>query len=112
MLLFLNVKSPKQMMESFSGIKNFKAVMASFFRIKNLKSRKAVMELSFSFKSLKIRYKVTVIVFFPWSHFIKLSYDDQISLNNISSVSSYWIMKESLEHISVNTVRATFLLGK
>ena len=40
MLLSLNVKSPKQMMESFSGIKNFKAVMASFFRIKNLKSRK------------------------------------------------------------------------
>ena len=87
MELFLNVKnfkSPKQVMKSFFGIKNFKTVMASFFRIKNFKSRKAVVEFSFSFKSFKSRQKVTVIVFFSWSHFIKLSYDDQISWTTFS----------------------------
>ena len=38
MELFLNVKnfkSPKQVMESFFGIKNFETVMGSFFGIKN-----------------------------------------------------------------------------
>ena len=58
MELFLNVKnfkSPKQVMESFFGIKILKTVMASFFTIKNFKSRKAVVEFSFSFKSLKNR---------------------------------------------------------
>ena len=58
MELFLNVKnfkSPKQVMESIFGIKNFKTVMAPFFRIKNFKSRKAVVEFSFSFKSFKNR---------------------------------------------------------
>ena len=59
------------MRESFFGIKTFKAVMASFFRIKNFKSRnkstvsfftikklksgKAVLEFPLSFKSFKSR---------------------------------------------------------
>ena len=37
MELFLNVKNfknPKKVMQSFLGIKNFKIVMVSFFRIK------------------------------------------------------------------------------
>ena len=56
MELFLNVKnfkSPKQVMDSFFGIKNLKTVMVSFFRIKNFKCRKAVVEFSFSFESFK-----------------------------------------------------------
>ena len=62
MQLFLNVKnfkSPKQVMKSFIGTKNFKTVMVSFFRIKIFNSRKAVVEFSFSFKSII----VIVIVF-------------------------------------------------
>ena len=58
MELFLNVKnfkSPKRVMESFIGIKKFKTVMASFFRIKIFESRKAVVEFSFSFKNIKSR---------------------------------------------------------
>ena len=58
MELFLNVKnfkSPKQVMESFFGIKNLKTVLNSFFRIKNFKSRKAVVEFSFGIKSSKSR---------------------------------------------------------
>ena len=58
MELLLNVKnfkSPKQVIESFFGIINFKTVMASFFRIKIIKSRKAAVEFSFSFKSFKSR---------------------------------------------------------
>ena len=89
---FLNVKnfkSTKKVMESFFGIKNFKTVMVSFFRIKNFKSRKAVVEFYLSLKNFKSRQKVTVRVLFQWSRFIKLSYDDQISWNNIFSVSSY-----------------------
>ena len=46
---FLNVrnfKSPKKVMESFFGIKNFKTLMVSFFSIENFKSRKAVVEFS------------------------------------------------------------------
>ena len=58
MKLFLNVKnfkSPKQVMESFFGIKNVNTVMTSFFRIKNFKSRKVVVQSSISFKSFKSR---------------------------------------------------------
>ena len=54
--LFLNIKnfnSPKLVMESFVGIRNFQTVMASFFGIKNFKGRKAVVDFSFSFKSFK-----------------------------------------------------------
>ena len=63
---FLNVKnfkSPKQVMESFLGIKNFETAMASFFSIRNFKSRRAVVEFSLSFKSFKSSYKVTERVF-------------------------------------------------
>ena len=79
------------MVESFFGIKNFKTVMVPFFRIKNFKSRKAV------------------IGYFKWSCFIKLSYETQISWNNNNILIS---MKKDAEHISVNAVRATFLLHK
>ena len=34
---------------------------------------------------------MTVRVLFQWSRFIKLSYDDQVSKNNIFSVSPHWI---------------------
>ena len=80
-------------MESFFNINNFKSrkkVTESFFSIKNLKSHKAVMEFFLSFKSFKSRKNVTE-PFFQWSRFIKLSYDAQISRNNIFSVSSHWI---------------------
>ena len=62
-----------------------------FFCIKNFKSRKAMVEFSLSFKSFKSRWGVTVRVLFQWSRLIKLSYDDQISWNNIFSVSCHWI---------------------
>ena len=55
--LYLNVKnfiSPNQVMKSFFGIKNFGGDDV-FSRIKNFKSCKAVVELSFSFKSFKSR---------------------------------------------------------
>ena len=58
MELFLkvkNFKSPKQVMESFFGLKTFKTVMASFFRIKNFNSCKAVVEFSLSVESFKSR---------------------------------------------------------
>ena len=48
------------------------------------------MEFFLSFKSFKSRKNVTE-PFFQWSRFIKLSYDAQISRNNIFSVSSHWI---------------------
>ena len=89
---FLNVKnfkSPKQVMESFLGIKNFETAMASFFSIRNFKSRRAVVEFFLSFKSFKSSYKVTERFFFQWSRFIKLPYDDQISRNDIFCVSSH-----------------------
>ena len=76
-------------MEPFFGIKNFKTVMVAFFSIKSFKSRKAVVEFSLSFKNFQSRQKVNVSVPFQWLHFIKLSYDDQISWNNIFSVSSH-----------------------
>ena len=44
-----NFKSPKKVMESFFGIKNFKTVMVSFFRIKNFKSRKKATESFFQY---------------------------------------------------------------
>ena len=50
-----------------------------------------------------------VIGSFKWSCFIKLSYETQISWNNNNILIS---MKKDAEHISVNTVRATFLLHK
>ena len=52
MELFLNVKnfkSPKQVMDSFFGIKNLKTVMVSFFRIKNFESRKKATESFFQY---------------------------------------------------------------
>ena len=96
---------PKKVMESFFCIKNFDTVMLSFFSIKNFKSSKKVTALfsvlktlkvvghwwnSFlSFKSFKSCKKVTKS--FQGSCFIKLSYDAQISWNNILSVTSHWI---------------------
>ena len=66
-----NLKCPKQVMESFFGIKNFKTVMASFpglktlrfvikqqspfSNIKSFKRHKAVVEFSLSFKSFNRR---------------------------------------------------------
>ena len=44
-----NVKSPKEVMESFFGIKNVKTVTVSFFRIKNFKSRKKATESFFQY---------------------------------------------------------------
>ena len=44
-----NFNSPKKVMESFFGIKNFKTVMVSFFRIKNFKSRKKATESFFQY---------------------------------------------------------------
>ena len=79
-------------MQPFLNVSNFKSpkkVTESFFSIKNFKSRKAVVEFSLSFKNFKSCQKGTVRVLFQWSRFIKLSYDDQISWNNIFSVSSY-----------------------
>ena len=42
-----NLKSPKKVMESFFGIKNFKTVTVSFFRIKNFTSSKKATESFF-----------------------------------------------------------------
>ena len=89
-----------------------------FFSIKNFQSRKAVVEFSLSFKSFNSRQKVTIRVFFQWPRFIKLSYGDQISWSNIfcqfplnsldyNNILIY--MKKGVEHISVNSVRATAL---
>ena len=44
-----NLKCPKQVMESFFGIKNFKTVMASFSRIKNFKIRYKATESFFQY---------------------------------------------------------------
>ena len=44
-----NFKSPKKVMESSFGIKNFKTVMVSFFRIKNFKSREKATESFFQY---------------------------------------------------------------
>ena len=79
-------------MEPFHNVRNFKSpekMMESFFGIKNFKIRKTVVEFSLSFKNFKSRQRVTVRVLFQWSRFIKLSYDYQISWNNIFSVSSH-----------------------
>ena len=65
MALSLNVKnfkSPKQVLKYFFGIKNFKTVMVSFSELKTL-SCKAVVETSFSFKSIKSRSKMTVYIY-------------------------------------------------
>ena len=93
------------MMEYFFGIKNFKTVIVSFFRIKNFKSGKAVVEFPLSFKNFKSCQKVTVRALFQWSRFIKVSYDDQISRNNIFSASLNFFdyktlisMKKVVEH--------------
>ena len=80
-------------MEPFHNVRNFKSpekMMESFFGIKNFKIRKTVVEFSLSFKNFQSRQRVTVRVLFRWSRFIKLSYDDQISWDNIFSVSSRW----------------------
>ena len=79
-------------MEPFHNVRNFKSpekMMESFFGIKNFKIRKTAVEFSLSFKNFKSRQRVTVRVLFRWSGFIKLSYDDQISWDNIFSVSSH-----------------------
>ena len=63
---FLNVKnfkSLKKVMESFFSIKHFKVVV-SFFRIKNFKDRKKATESFFSIKSSKSR---KAVVEFSWS---------------------------------------------
>ena len=88
-----------------------------FFSIKNFQSRKAVVEFSLSFKSFNSRQKVTVRVFFQWPRFIKLSYGDEISwnilcqfpLNSLDYNNILIYMKKGVEHISVNSVRATSL---
>ena len=80
-------------MESFFKIKTFKSykeVMESISKIKSFKSREKVVESFFSVNNFKSRNKVTES-FFQWPCFIKLSYDAQISWNNIFSVSSDWI---------------------
>ena len=91
---FSVLKTLRQWWCLFSGLKTLRVVRkqwSPFFSIKNFKSHKAVVEVSLSFKNFKSRQKVTVRVLFQWSRFIKLSYDDQISWNNIFSVSSHWI---------------------
>ena len=91
---FSVLKTLRQWWCLFSGLKTLRVVRkqrSPFFSIKNFKSRKAVVEFSLSFKNFNSRQKVTVRVLFQWSCFIKLSYDDQISCNNIFSVSSHWI---------------------
>ena len=125
-------KSLKEVMVSFFKIKNFKSrkkVCSPFSVLKSLRvirkwwnpSSKAVMEFYWVLEALSaVRNRPS-----KWQLFMKLSYDAKISWNNIFSVSSHWISltihfflwlyilisrKKDADHISVNTVRATFLL--
>ena len=117
---FSVLKTLRQWWCLFSGLKTLRVIRkqrSPFFSIKNFKSGKAVVEFPLSFKNFKSCQKVTVRVLFQWSRFIKVSYDDQISRNNIFSVSLNFFdynilisMKKVVEHISVNTLRASFLL--
>ena len=78
-------------MESFFKIKtlkSFKEVMEAFFGIKNFKSHKKVVESFFSISNFKS--KKVMESFFSGHAFIKLSYDAQISWNNMFSLSSCW----------------------
>ena len=91
---FSVLKTLRQWCCLFSGLKTSRVVrmqQSPFFSIKNFKSCKAVVEFSLSFKNFNSHQKGTVKVLFQWSRFIKLPYDDQISWNNIFSVSSHWI---------------------
>ena len=117
---FSLLKTLRQWWCLFSGLKTLRVIRkqrSPFFSIKNFKSGKAVVEFPLSFKNFKSCQKVTVRVLFQWSRLIKVSYDDQISRNNIFSVSLNFFdynilisMKKVVEHISVNTLRASFLL--
>ena len=89
--------------------------MASFFKIKTFKSRKAVVEFSLSFKSFKSRLRVffsghaslsfDMMIKFPGTTFSLSVPTEFFDYNNILIS-----MKKGVGHISVNTVRATFLL--
>ena len=127
-------KSLKEVMESFFNIKNFKnrkKVMESFFGIKNFKSRKALMEFFLSFRNFKSRKKMTefffgghaLLSFHIWcKNFLEqyflcpfpLNFFDYTFLSLTLHFFDYILisMKKDAEHISVNTVRATFLRHK
>ena len=83
------------MMESFFGIKNFTAVMVSFFSrvTKSLFSGQASLTFHMMHK-------------FPGTTFF------QFSLNFFDYNNILIFMKKDVEHISVNTVRANFPLHK
>ena len=115
-------KSFKKEMESFFNIKNFnshKKDMQPFFSIKNFKSHKSVMEFFLVFSSFKNRKKVAEFFF---SGHASLSFHMMHKFpGTIFSLSVpnefLWLyifisMKKDVEHMSLNTVRATFLLHK
>ena len=123
-------KIHKKVMRSFLALITVKVVRkwrSPFFRIKNFKSCQVVMEFFqrqffLSFRSFKSREKVTESFF---SNHASLSFQSleqyflcQFPLNffdfflwlNISFTIHFISMKKDAEHISVNIVRATFLL--
>ena len=122
-------KIHKKVMRSFLALITVKVVRkwrSPYFIIKNFKSRQAAMEFFLSFRSFKSREKVTESFFsnhaslsFHMMHKIPgtifslsvfTEFFDFFLWLNISFTIHFISMKKDAEHISVNIVRATFLL--
>ena len=94
--------------------------MKSFFGIKNFKSHKVVVEFFLSFRSFKSREKwlrLFLVVMLPsafiWcTNFLEQHFLGQFPLNFFDYNNILISMKKDAEQISVNTVKATFLLQK
>ena len=112
-------------MESFFSINNLKsrkkvARKNRFFIIRNFKSRNAVMEFFLSFKSFKSSKKViesffsghALISFYVTHNFLEQYFLCQFLLNFFDDKNILICMEKDAEHISVNTLGATFLLHK
>ena len=91
--------------------------MESFFNIKIFKSRKKMMQRFFSMNNFKSHKKVTESFSSGhaqvWrSNFLEQCFLCQYPLNIFDYNNILVSMKKDSVHISVNTVRATFLLHK
>ena len=112
-LALITVKVVRKLLSPFLSIKNFKnrqAVMVFFLRFRSFKRREKVTE-SFSNNhaslSFHMMHKIPGTIF---SLLVSPEFLWFFSLTKHSFTIHFISMKKDLEHISVNIVRATFLL--
>ena len=115
----LKTESHENVMEPFFKIKSLRVSRkwwSPFFSIENLKkSHKAVVEFSLSFEGFKSHNKKTNSFFIGHAQNKAKIFLTTFSLSLSTEFvyySNIFTMKKDVEHISVNNVRATFLLHK